>query len=887
MVLLAGGTVGLAQPAEPTTPPVAGSGAGDGAGPGAGVEPAGDEPEVAPAKAPAKAEAQPRVDALGRRISDTPMTVLAFPRATVEQVIPFIVESTGKVVIPQQEVLARRITVINDKPIARQQALDLVFFALQQTGVAVIENPDFILLRDQADIDRQPVPVIGPGTTTLERTDLGSIVQKVFALKHASAPNVAEIVKTSLPDTNNKIIADADSSQVIVTAPVAILQRIERTITALDKPPPDLPKSESFKLRYADAETVAGFIRDLYSDAPSTRRTGGAQGGGGGGNQGGGGGGGAQGGGAGGRLAQLRQGGGGGGGAIAGGAGANAEGGSGARAQATPVSSLLRVTANTQQNAVTVLAETNILAAIRRQIEEEWDKPLPEEAVTPRVYDLKNSDPIKVKAVLEGLFGSGTTGGGARQTVGRLAGQFTFQAVPEAARLVVVGKSPDNLEVIDRIIKDLDQPLAAGIPDVIELKHVQAEDLAEQLNALLAQEGTFAQIRRSSQELSDNNSSASPFASGGNQQFDTNTFARDTPTDVLTFWWQRARPPSDNFGASNMVAKARIVPIAKQNAIMVLAPQEYRAAVAKLIEQLDRPGRQVLIACVIAEVSSEDALSLGLRMSNTAITPTNADNAIGIGPSGNNPNTITGQKEGLINDWFDTSVLNVGVNVNALLQALGQDTTIKILSEPRIFTGDNQEATFFDGQDIPFITDSERNNSGNLVQSFDYRAVGLQLRVRPRITPQRDVDLRVNLELASIQPQQTLFGGFIVDRRETTTQLIIRDGQTVVISGIMRTEDSDITRKVPLLGDIPGLGALFTSTERAKTNTELVAFITPLVVTGSGELDRLNQGARENLQKIRGELPADDRGLLQRVEEAGPAGSTQSPTPTPAPTPAP
>jgi general secretion pathway protein D len=541
------------------------------------------------------------------------------------------------------------------------------------------------------------------------------------------------------------------------------------------------------------------------------------------------------------------------------------------------VSSLLRVTANTQQNAVTVLAETNILAAIRRQIEEEWDKPLPEEAVTPRVYDLKNSDPIKVKAVLEGLFGSGTTGGGARQTVGRLAGQFTFQAVPEAARLVVVGKSPDNLEVIDRIIKDLDQPLAAGIPDVIELKHVQAEDLAEQLNALLAQEGTFAQIRRSSQELSDNNSSASPFASGGNQQFDTNTFARDTPTDVLTFWWQRARPPSDNFGASNMVAKARIVPIAKQNAIMVLAPQEYRAAVAKLIEQLDRPGRQVLIACVIAEVSSEDALSLGLRMSNTAITPTNADNAIGIGPSGNNPNTITGQKEGLINDWFDTSVLNVGVNVNALLQALGQDTTIKILSEPRIFTGDNQEATFFDGQDIPFITDSERNNSGNLVQSFDYRAVGIQLRVRPRITPERDVDLKVNLELANIQPQQTLFGGFIVDRRETTTQLIVRDGQTVVISGILRSEDADIKRKIPGLGDIPLLGELFTSRERTRTQTELIAFITPVVVLNGAERDRVNEGPRERLGELRKEL-TPDRPEDKSVSSPGSPGPAATPT---------
>jgi len=900
LALLAGGTLSVGQPsvappALPATPATAPAPtpaavpatAADPNNPALTptptATPAVDGANEAPVARPAEPAAPAKVDALGRRISDTPMTVLAFPRATVEQVIPFIVESTGKVVIPQQEVMARRITVINDKPIPRQQALDLVFFALQQTGVAVIENQDFILLRDQADIDRQPVPVIGPSVSTLDRTDLGSIVQKVFALKHASAPNVAEIVKTSLPDTNNKIIADADSSQVIVTAPVAILQRIERTITALDKPPPDLPKSETFKLRYADAETIAGFIRDLYSDAPSTtRRTGNAgqggnQGGGGQGGGGQGGGGGAQGGGAAGRFAQLRQGGGGG---VQGGGGgaASSDGGSGARAQATPVSSLLRVTANTQQNAVTVLAETNILLAIRRQVEEEWDKPLPAEVVTPRVYDLKHSDPIKVKAVLEGLFGSGTTGGGARQTVGRLAGQFTFQAVPEAARLVVVGKSPDNLEVIDRIVADLDQPLAAGMPDVIELKHVQAEDLAEQLNALLAQEGTFAQIRRSTQELSSGNASASPFASSTSQQVDTNAFARETPTDVLTFWWQRARPPTDNFGSSNLVAKARIVPIAKQNSVMVMAPQEYRAAISRLIDQLDRPGRQVLIACVIAEVSSEDALSVGLRVSNTAITPTNADNTFSIGPSGTNPNTITGTKNALVNDWFDTSVLNVGVNVNGLLQALGQGTTIKILSEPRIFTGDNQEATFFDGQDIPFITDSERNTSGNLVQSFDYRAVGLQLRVRPRITPERDVDLRVNLELASIQPQQTLFGGFIVDRRETTTQLIIRDGQTVVISGIMRSEDSNITRKVPVLGDIPGLGALFTSTERAKTTTELVAFITPLVINSTAELDKLNRASRENLQKVRSELPREDRGLLTPVDAQTPLTTPATPT---------
>lgn len=96
-----------------------------------------------------------------------------------------------------------------------------------------------------------------------------------------------------------------------------------------------------------------------------------------------------------------------------------------------------------------------------------------------------------------------------------------------------------------------------------------------------------------------------------------------------------------------------------------------------------------------------------------------------------------------------------------------QKTNVSILSEPKLFTSDNQEAEFFDGQDIPFVTDTQTNSSqGNLVQSFDYCAVGIQLRIRPRITPRRSGPAGVNLELSSIVPGQTLFGGFVVDRRE-------------------------------------------------------------------------------------------------------------------------
>ena len=189
-----------------------------------------------------------------------------------------------------------------------------------------------------------------------------------------------------------------------------------------------------------------------------------------------------------------------------------------------------------------------------------------------------------------------------------------------------------------------------------------------------------------------------------------------------------------------------------------------------------------------------------------------------------------------------------------MFQALQQDGDVKILSEPRIFTSDNQEAVFFDGQDVPIVTDTNTTQDGNIIATREYRAVGISLRTRPRITTQGAVDLRVNLELSSIQPTQTADGFFIFDRRETTTQLIVQNGQTVVISGILRSEESDITRKVPLLGDIPIIGALFTSVERSTENAELVAFITPIVVQNDEEVQNLNEPYRQRLEDLRRQL---------------------------------
>lgn len=795
----------------------------------------------------------------GRRVIDGPPTTLAFKNVTIEEIVPFIVQVTGKVVMPQQAVLSRRVTVLNDQPIPREEALDLVVLALQQNGTAVVETDKTITLRDIGEITRQDVPVLGPDTSTLDRTDLGMFVEKVYALRHNTAKKMGDVVKVGLPEFA-KLTIDEESNQITVMGNVALLQRIERLINSLDRPAAGALQTETFRLRYADATSVRNQINDLFGESTGAARGNNNND----------------------NRQNWRFGGGGGGGDQA----------------SAATSGEIRVSASTQQNSVTVVADPAVLEQIRMQIEREWDRPLPEEAVTPRIYDLKHTDPVKVAQLLTGLFGgsatTGATGGGGNQQqgnqnrqdqgapssgqgAGRLAGQFTFQAIPDASRLVVVAKSPDNLAVIDNIIQGIDQPQTVGLPEVIELKHASAEDLAEQVNALLAQDGTLAQIRRAEEGLSEGASAgASPFAanSGG-----TGNTEEAAAPENLSFWWQRSRTPTDRRNASNLIGQLRIVPVWRQNALMVVSPPEYRESILDLIAKLDKPGRQVLISAIVAEVSREDATSLGLRWSNQQITPTNPDNSVGVRLG------ASGSEETFANSLFDTSVLSASADLNLLLQALNEKSDVSILSEPKVFTSDNQEAEFFDGQDIPFVTDTQTNSQGNLVQSFDYRAVGIQLRARPRITINGDVDLRVNLELSSIIPGETLFGGFVVDRRETTTHTIIQNKQTIVISGIVREEATNIVRKIPLLGDIPLLGELFKSRDISRRNTELLVFITPIVVNNTSDNVPTNAPFIERLESIR-ESVGESMGREKDEKSDTPVLTPVQPEGQPAPDPA-
>ncbi|UCD73790.1 MAG: hypothetical protein JSV91_08315 [Phycisphaerales bacterium] len=725
---------------------------------------------------------------------------------TVEELIPFIVSATGKVVLPVnlQQLTPKKITIHCLTPVEKYKAIDLVFTALREHGIGVIEKDDIIIIDLMDNIMRVGVPtVLTADDDVMHRRDLATVVIKIYKLEEVEAEAVGDTLSENIPD-HAKLTIDANSNQIVVKGTIEFCQQLQQVINALDRP---WIKEErrTFKLAYADASDVANNIYDLFEE--DTRTTGG------------------------GRTRQPQRG------------GRQPGRPPSAPTLQGPLTVELRVTVNVQQNTVTVSAAPKIIEEIAKLITEFWDRPRSDG--TAKVYTLEYTDCLKVRDTLQELLGQSTGAGRGRAAGGRtgaggpadvqeiLGGIYRIEAYPDTNSLVVVCKTEESFGFLDQLIDELDQPSDVGLPVIIELKHAYAVSLAEELNALLAPAGSNVTIDLPEEgltapSLTDGSGGAGGITTGG-----STGGGGGTGGGTMNFPWQRGGGIQEEIDPSSLIGKVRIVPIVRRNALAILAPPSHMQPMTTMIEQFDKPGRQVMIEAIIAEVELTDELALGIRISSSEDILGGAypDFRLGGGVS------ITGTEDQPFKDIFDTSTLDANISVNAVVQALAQRTNVRILQEPRIYTADNQEALFFDGQRIPFITNTTINSQGNPTSSFDYQDVGVILNVRPRITVERDVDLEVALELSSVVPGQTLFGGAIIDRRRSETHLVVRNGQTIVLSGILRETESVITRGLPILSDIPIIGELFKSRENSRTTTELVAFITPYVVDNPTEHD--------------------------------------------------
>jgi general secretion pathway protein D len=172
---------------------------------------------------------------------------------------------------------------------------------------------------------------------------------------------------------------------------------------------------------------------------------------------------------------------------------------------------------------------------------------------------------------------------------------------------------------------------------------------------------------------------------------------------------------------------------------------------------------------------------------------------------------------------------------------------------------------------VAFQTSASTSETGGRVtQSFDYKQIGMTLAVRPSITPEKNVDMIVTVLLSNLTGD-TINGQPVTRMMNTTTNMLVADGQTLMLGGILFQTDSKVLRKIPLLGDVPLAGELFRHNDITKSNNELIVFITPHVVAEGEELPEATKQQIEEptkkLEEIQGELNEMSRQLKEDVQE--------------------
>jgi len=457
---------------------------------------------------------------------------------------------------------------------------------------------------------------------------------------------------------------------------------------------------------------------------------------------------------------------------------------------------------------------------------------------------------------------------------------------------LVVTDYASNLQRIEKIIESIDQPYDSE-PIIIRLQHASAIDVAQTVsrllaeqapaagdptqrftvtadprtNSLLAQAGNPARLLRLRQLVA---MLDSPTSAGGNIHviYLKNAVAVKV-AEVLRAVYSgdsgaaggAARPAASPLGqavASAAAPAAAMAPgiiqaDAATNSIIITAPDAIYNNLRAAVEKLDVRRAQVYVEALIAEVTADKAAEFGIQWQNLTGLARTDRQGFGGTNFGNSSQNIIGvsQNPGGIGRGLNIGVLKgtitipgVGeiLNLGLLVRALEADNNANILSTPTLLTLDNEEAKIVIGQNVPFITGqyavSAAATTPTPFQTIERKDVGLTLRIKPQISEGGTVRLQFYQEVSSVQ-DATNPAGVITNKRAVESTVLVDDGQIVVIGGLIQDSVRDGVEKVPLLGDLPLLGALFTYRTRSSTKTNLMVFLRPTVLRDAQRAESL------------------------------------------------
>jgi general secretion pathway protein D len=482
-----------------------------------------------------------------------------------------------------------------------------------------------------------------------------------------------------------------------------------------------------------------------------------------------------------------------------------------------------QVLANPGANSVVVADFADNLARVRSLIAR-----IDVDRSSYEVVTLENASAREIAGVLQSVLAA--PGGG---------GQGMVSVTPvESSNSLVLRGDPQSLNRVRGLIHDLDgRSQSAQDVNVIFLEHANAEQLLPVLQQIVGQpvsgdggdRGPRLQTARASTNAS---------ASGGLRAGLT-TDEEDTGP----------------IGSTTITATGQRATIARfpgANALVISGPADMQRTLSEVIRRLDVRRQQVLIEAIVVELSDNAVRELGVQWlygGENGVGLTNySDSATPLVPIAGGAAAGQLDEDDPLREQLQNLALNTLLGANGfvggaggkvgdglfgfIINAAKTDEGSNLLQTPSIMTLDNEEATFLVGQEVPITTGQTLlDGNSNPFTTTDRKDIGVRLTVKPQINAGGSITLTLRQEVSSINGVLTNGASdLVLDKRELETTLVVDDGDIAVAGGLLDQNDRLRNDKVPGLGDIPGVGALFRSTSRQRGRTNLMVFLRPTIV---------------------------------------------------------
>ncbi|NDP58681.1 MAG: type II secretion system secretin GspD [Oxalobacteraceae bacterium] len=463
--------------------------------------------------------------------------------------------------------------------------------------------------------------------------------------------------------------------------------------------------------------------------------------------------------------------------------------------------------------------------------------------------------------IVSRLLDAGTTPGVAD------GGKVSVLADSRTNSLIVRAPSLGRANLAKSLISRLDQPTAQpGNVHVVYLRNADATKLAQTLRSVMTND-TSAPQQQSQQQQPQQQQGLGQAQGGG---MTGSTLQPLQQTNSLS-----SQPSS---GGSGGGAAGFIQADATTNTLIITASEAVYRNLRVVIDQLDVRRAQVYIESLIVEVSAKKAAEfgiqwLGLSGNSTsnyrvgAASTFSTDNIAGLAAA-SKAGTIPAVGAGLTLGVFRQ--INGALGLGALARALESDDGTNILSMPNLITLDNEEARIIVGQNVPFITgqyttQASGGGSGvNPFQTVERKDVGLQLRVRPQISEGGTVKMAIYQETSAVQ-SSTNTAGIITSKRSIDTNVLVDDGQIVVLGGLIEDTLEDGNERVPGLGDLPVVGNLFKYQKRNRTKTNLMVFLRPTIIRSNEQSLSLSGDRYDLMRKVQQQSQPAESAVLPNM----------------------